>query len=64
MLEKDGVMARFSTKIAVAAFVVGATPVSAQTLNEAFATAYATNPSLIAARAGVRAAPRTCRWRS
>ena len=56
MLEKDGVMARFSTKIAVAAFVVGATPVSAQTLNEAFATAYATNPSLIAARAGVRAA--------
>lgn len=30
-------------------------PASAQTLGEAFATAYSTNPNLIAARAGVRA---------
>ncbi|MEL7462471.1 MAG: TolC family outer membrane protein [Pseudomonadota bacterium] len=49
-------MTRLSSKI-TAAVVAGflAAPASAQTLSEAFATAYSTNPTLIAARAGVRA---------
>lgn len=58
MKEKDRVMRRLSSTIAAFAGVtvaLGAFSAHAETLNEAFATAYATNPRLIAERARVRA---------
>lgn len=54
MLKNDRVMTRLSSKIAVSVLALSAASAEADTLSEAFATAYATNPSLIAARALVR----------
>ncbi len=50
-------MRRLSTRIVSLAALLAAqgAPAGAESLNEAFAAAYATNPTLIAARAGVRA---------